>query len=166
LSKVYVTTKGIKVVKTKQGIDLRDQGIRKDCTVRAPFNALPAERGMTYDAIEGMLGSVGRMHNRGAGIDKYHQVYTSLGFRPMATFGRTEGAREDRNWFRNNYSKAVQHVKGMTVGTALQSVLRKGRFIVVIHGHVMAVVDGEVIEQGELMRANRRVQSVYVYDPA
>ncbi len=161
--KVYTSNKGIKVVTTEAGVS--KEGRKNDCTVRALFNVMPDSRFVSYEECEQMLARAGRPLNEGCTIHVWHNVYQNMGLRVVGTFGTTADARAKRSFYRNN-GLTVPHYKGMTVATALGSFLKHGRYVVAVDRHVMAVVDGKIIEKGGLSRAGKRVHAIYKYDPA
>lgn len=120
-----------------------------DCTVRALANA----SGMPYRLAHKILKAAGRKERNGMLTDQYHPVYERLGFTLESIHGTTNGA------------KYLSHKTGRTpqAGITLENLLPrigKGRFIIKIRGHVLAVVDGKVLDYG-YNAAGSRVQAVY-----
>ena len=122
-----------------------------DCTVRALANAY----GMPYKLAHRIMGKAGRKQGKGPKLDIMHKTYTRLGFEIDRIHGETNAARYLWKYL------AVGHTKyrGTTLGSILP-LLSIGRFIVLIRGHVFAVVNGEVLDYGD-NPTNCSVAAVY-----
>jgi hypothetical protein len=111
----------------------------RDCTVRALSNL------GIYDYAEAhaMLSAAGRKFRRGADRATYHKAYTGAGLRLIGVFGKTVRAYDMEK------VSGIKRQKGISLGRLLPS-LTKGRFIVMITGHAVAVVDGKIIDKTAL----------------
>lgn len=121
----------------------------KDCTVRALANAA----GMPYKLAHKIMEKQGRQPNRGLYFEPLHQAYIRMGFKLMGVYGRTNGSRYIAG------SLNVEPKQGTTLGKILME-LQSGRYIVKIRGHVLAVVDGKILDYGN-NSAGSRVAAVY-----
>lgn len=120
-----------------------------DCTVRALANA----SGMPYKLAHKILAKAGRKERHGMLTDQYSPVYERLGFTLESIHGTTRGAR----YLSHKTGRAPQ--PGITLDNLLNR-LGYGRYIIKIRGHVLAVVDGKVLDYGH-NAAGSRVQAVY-----
>jgi hypothetical protein len=122
---------------------------QKDCTVRALANVL----GAPYPLIHKVMKRAGRIDGRGVLMSQWHQVYTRLGLKLLGSYGTTKGARLAAL----KYNAPVN--PGITLGKILPQ-LKQGRYVVKIDRHVLAVIDGKILDNG-YNKAGSRVQSVY-----
>lgn len=121
----------------------------RDCTVRALANALEID----YGAAHRTLRKHGRKSNCGANSSVWHEAYTESGFELQGIYGTT---------IRTQYLSRKLEItpnKGISLGKLLPS-LKTGRFIVVITGHALAVINGSIIDRG-VNRAGSSVVAVY-----
>lgn len=109
----------------------------KDCTVRALANA----SGMPYGDAHKALQSKGRLTGQGCRVSVWHEAYTSNGLKFVGVYGRGNTAK---GFIRVYPTKPF---KGITLG-ALLPTLGLGRFVVIITGHAIAVVNGSIIDIG------------------
>lgn len=110
-----------------------------DCTVRALANATD----LPYDECHELMQSYGRVNGETMCSAKMMKAYQSVGLKFVAAFGSTKSAM---------YNAAVFNCKrlpGRTLAKLLPE-LHTGRYIVEIRGHVFAVVDGDVIDYGNI----------------
>jgi hypothetical protein len=141
----------VRVIKSAaKGVERFDNEAN-DCTVRALANAY----GMPYKLAHRIMGKAGRKQGKGPQLEAMHKTYTRLGFEIDRIHGETNTARYLWKYL------AVGHTKyrGATLGRVLP-LLSVGRFIVLIRGHVFAVVNGEVLDYGDNL-ANASVAAVY-----
>lgn len=122
-----------------------------DCTVRALANAA----GMPYSIADRVLSAAGRRSKKRCGIDAMHSAYKRMGLKLQAIFGNDKTAR----FLKNRIAPDAVMQQGITLEKQLQK-LTHGRYIVMVYGHVFAVVDGKVLDYGH-NRAGSRVQAVY-----
>jgi hypothetical protein len=120
-----------------------------DCTVRALANA----SGMPYKLAHKIMAKAGRKERCGMLADNWVPVLDRLGFTLQAIYGTTQGARY------LSYKTGMQAKAGTTLENLIPR-LGNGRFIIKIRGHVLTVVDGNVIDYGH-NSAGSRVQAVY-----
>lgn len=125
------------------------EGETNDCTVRALANA----RGMPYTEARSVLAKHGRRRGRGAVSKVWHPAYTECGMVLQGVYGSTSRAR-----FMGNMLN-VTPGPGVTLASIMPR-LSSGRYIVMITGHAVAVVDGQLIDQGPCMSGSR-VFAVY-----
>jgi hypothetical protein len=124
----------------------------KDCAVRAMCNA----SGMDYDDAHEILAYYGRPDRKGTKHDVLFAAYQAAGFRNIEVFGTTKPAR----FYARKYGDVVQNInEGITLKNFCKK-YNKGRYIVVYAGHALAVVNGEVIDNG-LNPANKRIVLVF-----
>jgi hypothetical protein len=123
-------------------------GESKDCAVRA----LAVAAVMDYDDAHEMLAYYGRTDGKGTRDDVLFTSYQAAGFRNIEVFGTTKAAC----FYARKYGNIVQNInKGITLKNFCKK-YNKGRYIVVYAGHALAVVNGEVIDNG-LNPANKRI---------
>lgn len=127
----------------------RFENEENDCTVRALANA----SGMPYRLAHKIMRKAGRVERRGMTTDQWVPVLDRLGFTLQSIHGTTKGAR----YLSHKTGKVPQ--PGITLDNLLNR-LGYGRFIIKIRGHVLAVVDGKVLDYGH-NAAGSKVQAVY-----
>ena len=125
------------------------EGETNDCTVRALANA----RGMPYTEARSVLAKHGRRRGRSAVSKVWHPAYTECAMDLVGVYGATKRARIVGRLL------GVEPGPGMTLGTLLPRI-GPGRFIVMVTGHALAVVDGKIIDQGPCM-AGSKVFAIY-----
>ena len=121
----------------------------QDCTVRALANALDTN----YDEAHAALRKHGRKHGKPCGHKVWHRAYSEAGLSLMNIYGTTAAAR--------HLSRSLQQkaTKGTTLGTLLKSI-GCGRFVVIVTGHAICVLDGQVIDKYSNL-SNKSVVAVY-----
>lgn len=107
-----------------------------DCTVRALANA----KNIEYEAAHSLLKSLGRKDRKGCIARVWAVAYRDAGLTLVGVYGKTRRARSLARL------EGVEARKGTTLGTLLPSIA-SGRFIVMITGHAIAVLDGQVIDR-------------------
>lgn len=110
---------------------------RNDCTVRALANAT----GMAYAEAHALLSKHGRRFKRGAYFGNYYKAYLEAGLTLQGVYGGTSRARGAGR------ASNTQPGPGITLGRMLPR-LHTGRYVVMVTGHALAVVDGKVIDIG------------------
>lgn len=120
-----------------------------DCTVRALANAL----GIPYKLAHKIMAKAGRKDGSGVHVTAWHPVYERLGITLQSIHGSTNGAK-----YLEHMTKR-QRQDGITLERLLPR-LGNGRYIIKIRGHVLAVVNGKVLDYGN-NQAGSRVQAVY-----
>lgn len=126
--------------------DFREQ---KDCTVRALSNA----KNIAYHNAHAILSKYGRKPKKGCTAAVWHRAYTDAGMVCLGVYGTTMSARYTARIV------GMQANKGITLGRLVAS-LPMGKYIVIITGHALAVVDGKIIDFGD-NRSNKSVIAVY-----
>lgn len=127
----------------------RFAGEDNDCTVRALANAL----GMPYKLAHGILAKAGRKPKHGMVVSDWQPVYERLGLKLQSVHGSTKGAR----FVSHKYN--IERQQGITLEKLLPR-LQQGRYVIKIRGHVLAVVNGKVLDYGN-NPAGCRVAAVY-----
>ncbi len=120
-----------------------------DCTVRALANAA----GWAYSEAHALLSKHGRRFKKGAPFSVYHRAYLEAGMCLLGLYGCTRRARGAAG------VAAQTPGPGMTLETALRR-MQAGRYVVLITGHALAVVDGKIVDRGGT-RAGSRVFAIY-----
>ena len=110
---------------------------------------------MTYPEAHARMTQLGRRKNRGTPWKALHTAYVEAGAKDITYYGD--------KMVRHSTNHNVKHFKqGFTLKTFV-SKRPKGRFIVVIRGHALAVCNGAVIDTFA-SRAGKRVMAVYSFD--
>ena len=135
---------------TAIGATSADAGLidRNDCTVRALSNA----SGMEYAKAHALLADVGRVNGHGLRITAYHSVYLKAGF--SAAFYGPKGRA-----LRARLGMVGTDAKGMTIGKFCEK-HPTGRHIIIIPGHALAVVNGQILDTGA-NKSLSNIQTVY-----
>jgi hypothetical protein len=134
-----------------KGVD-RIPGEANDCTVRALANVL----GAPYTLAHRLLTAAGRKKGCGLVWSQWSKVYSRLGLRLVSVHGSTKSARFIAG------TLGIRPLEGMTLAKALPA-LSNGRYVVHISGHVLAVVDGKVLDYG-YNASGARIVSIYKLD--
>ena len=124
-----------------------------NCAVRALANASGEPLQWAFMAFQ----QAGRRKHRGASIRMLHAVYTAAGLSLVGVYGRTKQAIQF--WIE---TQQPPEYNGMTLGRLLTTI-KPGRYVAIVTGHAVAIVDNQVIDTGELL-SNRRVTAVYKLD--
>jgi hypothetical protein len=130
-------------------------GESKDCTVRALANVT----GIAYSEAHHLLETIGlREANSGAHFSNYHKAYLKAGAKRIAFFGKKGVLRsktvQDKDVISGTYT-------GMTFETALRH-YHTGRYIFIMTGHAVAVINGHIYDTGA-RRAGRRMVAVFTF---
>jgi hypothetical protein len=119
-----------------------------NCTVRALANAT----GMPMKDAEDLLAKYGRERNKGTW--GFHSAYLEAGLSLIGVYGTTKQARNVYHYavfgekapLRDSYASYLElNKKGCTLGRFIQE-NQEGSYIVLVKGHALALVDGEVID--------------------
>ena len=124
-------------------------GETNDCTVRALSNA----SGIHYDVAHRALQKEGRKPGRGAQANVWHRAYLASGMQLRGAYGVTRTTKALQRIYR------VIPDKGATLSKIMPT-LSNGRFIVIVTGHALAVVDGAIIDS-HASSGNKSVVAVY-----
>lgn len=121
----------------------------RDCTVRALANSA----GILYGNAHNILRKHGRKDGKGCTHKVWHDAYINNGMSLVGIYGTTKAAK--------HISKRLNIAanKGITLGRMLPQ-LNNGKYLVIITGHALAVVDGAVIDLNH-NRSNSSVVAVY-----
>lgn len=120
-------------------------GENKDCVVRAIANA----SFIHYDVVHEFLKRNGRRDKRGTGIDTMVLALKCFNFKFVGTFGNTIAAKHSIHYIKNHYQCDQSTTnKSITLGKLIAS-LPYGRFVAIVRGHAVAIVDGKVIDTTE-----------------
>lgn len=109
---------------------------RKDCVIRALSNA----SGMEYEKAHAMATKHGRQANKGTEIDVTHRLMLAAGLKAQGFYGTTGSSR----WLQWRMP-GVPHAAGTTLAKFVKNT-PTGRYVVLVRGHALAVVDGETID--------------------
>ena len=121
-----------------------------NCAVRALANASGEPLQWAFMAFQ----QAGRRKHRGASISMLHTVYTAAGLSLVGVYGGTKQAIQF--WLE---TQQPPEYNGMTLGRLLTTI-KPGRYVAVVTGHAVAIVDNQVIDTGALL-SNRRVTALY-----
>lgn len=114
----------------------------KDCVIRAITNAT----GVSYDAVHSFLAASGRKHGKGTNVESMVAACKHFGLTFVGTFGKTSSARSCAYFGNRQYKYLhVTRNESITLGKLIAS-LPFGRFVVVIRGHAVAMIDGKLID--------------------
>ena len=127
-----------------------DDDDTNNCAVRALANA----SGETLEWAYTVFQRAGRRKHRGASISMLHAVYTAAGLSLVGVYGGTKQAIQF--WLE---TKQPPEYNGMTLGRLLTTI-KLGRYVAIVTGHAVAIVDNQVIDTGALL-SNRRVTALY-----
>lgn len=122
---------------------------KNDCAVRALANASK----IPYLDAHKLLSKHGRESKGGCNTYTYHSAYTEAGLTLIGVYGTTNAT----NYFRRYLICA--HLKGCTLKNVMED-LKWGSYVVIIRGHALAVVNGNIIDSS-YNKANSRVVAVY-----
>ncbi len=124
---------------------------KNNCSVRALANCT----GINYDVWHRKFAEEGRKDGKGTPWEVNHKVFIEAGLKLVGVYGSTATAR----WLAKVL--AVEAGPGMTLENALKRCGKDKRYILGYKGHVLAVVNGEVIDSFP-SPAGKRLLSVYV----
>lgn len=131
--------------KTSTGLFEEEQ----DCTVRALANS----GDMEYIDAHQVLKEHGRKNRTGTYFHTYHTAYLSCGFELCASYGTTQSARYTQ------YKTGIKQSKGIVLSKLLETI-PEGSYIVLVTGHALSVIDGEVVDT-VYTSTNKRVVALY-----
>ena len=124
---------------------------KNDCAVRAIANV----GAFSYPLALKLMAQEGRPRGRGTPWDTLHKVYTMAGAFDVTYYGeRMRRLSEKRS--------VALRPQGMTLETFLER-HPKGRYVVVITKHALAVVDGTIVDMGK-NRAGKRLMATYKFE--
>lgn len=109
---------------------------KNDCLVRAIANAAS----IPYSQAHEICSRNGRVNGSGAFFETVIASATEAGFELSGVFGTTGSAM----WYKRN-QKNITHYKGMCLKHGIQY-FSQGRYLIHIRGHILAVVNGKVID--------------------
>ena len=121
----------------------------RDCTVRALANST----GIVYGNAHDILKQHGRKDKSRCSNKVWHEAYTNTGLSLIGIYGTTKSA------MRISKRLNIAAYKGITLGRILPT-LTNGSYIVIITGHALAVVNGNIIDTS-VNRSNSSVVAVY-----
>ena len=117
-------------------------GESSDCTVRSMSNS----SGMDYDLVHSVLKKNGRRDNKGVRYDVIMPSMKELGFEFVGVFGKTIAAKNGLAHAAKYYDVVAESQnKPITLGNLVKS-LPFGKFVVIIKGHAVALVNGKLID--------------------
>ena len=114
----------------------------KDCVIRAITNVT----GVSYDEVRAFLAASGRKQGKGTDVESMTAACKHFGLKFIGTFGKTSSARSC-SYFGNRQYKYLHVTRNESITLSkLIASLPFGRFIVVIRGHAVAMIDGKLID--------------------
>lgn len=123
---------------------------KNDCSVRAYAEL----HQISYEESEALFAKAGRVINKGASWDVLVGLFRAKGWK-LTSVGST-GSAEFIKKFSDFHCE-----KGMTLKTLLKNpVYSKGKYAVLIHGHIFAMIDGLIYDKWE-MAAGKRVTAIF-----
>ena len=134
-------------MKTKSYIKSAAYGATKhgessDCTVRSMTNS----SGIEYDLVHAVLKKHGRKENKGVRYDVILPSMNELGFEFVGVFGKTRAAKFGLEYAAKYYDIVEGSQNNpITLGNLVKS-LPFGKFVVIIKGHAVALVNGKLID--------------------
>ena len=137
----------------KVGVTAEQFGIKDsaDCAVRALANV----SSFSYPEAHKLMEDAGRKRNKGTPWATLHSVYMATGAKEATYFGKNTAKMACR-FNVNHYNKSI------TLRTFINEYI-KGKYIVVVRGHALAVCDGAVIDLFA-SKAGKRLMCVYKFD--
>jgi hypothetical protein len=137
----------------KVGVTAEQFGIKDsaDCAVRALANV----SAFSYPEAHKLMEDAGRKRNKGTPWATLHSVYMATGAKEATYFGKNTAKMACR-FNVNHYNKSI------TLRTFINEYI-KGKYIVVVRGHALAVCDGAVIDLFA-NKAGKRLMCVYKFD--
>lgn len=130
---------------------------KRDCVVRALSNAI----NLPYEQSHELIKTVGKREDRKAAhFHHFYIAYLQAGAKRISFFGSRGKKRSE--YILPVHSEYVSGVyRGMTLERALP-MYHTGRYIFIIGGHALAVVDGQVIDKGS-NRAGCHLEAVFSF---
>lgn len=114
------------------------RGNKNDCVVRAITNTT----GWSYDHVHRLAEKHGRKTNRGMFCGQLCSLIREIGIECIGVFGTTIAASH----FKTRFPEATQY-RGVTVERALK-MCSTGSYIFHVRGHMFAVIDGDIVDNG------------------
>ena len=133
-------------------------GNHHDCVVRALANVT----GYDYEAAEQICKQYGREHNSGMKCSLHTKMFLDHGFKLVGCFGKTLTASTVEHFYKKHTGKTPEFFPGISVGRAME-IMREGKYIVIIHGHAFAVIDGKLIDKGPI-RSRSYVCAIWILE--
>ena len=137
----------------KGGATAEQFGIKdsRDCAVRALANV----SSFSYPEVHKLMEEAGRKRNRGTPWATLHSVYMATGAKEATYYGNNTAIKAC-NFNAKHYNKSLTLKSFINQHT-------KGKYIVVVRGHALAVCDGAVIDLFA-SKAGKRLMCVYKFD--
>ena len=130
-----------------------------DCTVRALANAT----GMPYKDAHALLKKAGRKEKEGVSLPVVLNAFEDLAIKPVYISSNTKDGR-----YLCRYYGCANPYQGMSLGKAVKT-FTKGKYIALVNCHVVALVDGHLIDTfdnpgKQYLRALFEVQETFERD--
>lgn len=137
----------------KVGVTAEQFGIKdsRDCAVRALANV----SSFSYPEVYKLMADAGRKRNKGTPWATLHSVYMATGAKEAAYYGSNTAKMACR-------FNAKHYNKSLTLKSFINQ-HTKGKYIVIVRGHALAVCDGGVIDSFA-NKAGKRLMCVYKFD--
>jgi len=123
---------------------------KNDCAVRAASNA----SGLPYEFVHEVMEEFGRKMFSGSTLKTITNAYKELGFVMAGVCGTTAAAIYAGYCEQEVNGKTAIRYKGITLQNFLLA-NPKGSFVCIIRGHVLAVVDGRLIDANPVKGKSR-----------
>lgn len=124
----------------------------KDCAVRALANVSNMK---TYPEFRNRMAELGRRVNKGTPWKIINETYRESGVKQITLWGIM-------GWkYRNYIPHDCYSAKGITLKTFLMA-HPVGRYVVMVRGHALAVVNGNIIDTASI-KSGRRVFATYYF---
>lgn len=132
-------------------------GEKNDCVVRAIVNVT----GYDYDHVNNLAKKHGRKDRQGMQGHEAPKLMKDCGLKYIGAFGRTNDANALDYYASKEYEVAKTRNDSMTLGKLMKA-LPFGKFIVIIKGHAVAMVDGKLIDNS-MNSSTARVCCLYQF---
>lgn len=131
------------ILSNKFGVDSLEKA---DCSVTALANACD----ISYNEAYEIMRLAGRKPETGVWESTLIRGIMSAGHWEMQAFGTTENTTEVNKYWPFSYRQN----KGITLKNALE-LMQEGSFVVNMSGHVVAVIDGEILDHSNYKEGTR-----------
>lgn len=136
----------------------KERGETGDCVIRAITHASMGK--LTYSQVYDEFTKAGRTFCGPSFARQYMVIMRKLGFLFIGTHGNSESAQEEKQMAKI-IGLSHRVMKGTSFGTAIAN-MRKGGYCVSFNNHMVAVVNGGLIDGGPCS-ASRHVSGVWKF---
>lgn len=125
-----------------KGVGISSKHIDTNCSVRALANA----SGMSYSQAKKIMNTYGMEDGKGSYLPTMNSAYVDCGFNEVTVFGESYLAKGYSNYLKLvEFTLNLKYSKGCTLASFLKR-YPVGTYIVAYNGHVLAVIDGKVVD--------------------